>query len=262
MDRVNPKRNNPLRDPSLVLGKSWKKLKRLHPMAIDLERVSMLRTASIETLTDTAALEELIVRLGLNDDGLEEFPAFLHGCCGQGLRIWQYPIQFAPYLVELSKLGIRSYLELGVRHGGTFVATVEYLMRFGTLERAVAVDIMPCPTMDAYRDLMPCARFERFNTQSPEFANFLDGCESFDLALIDANHDEREARREVELVKPRARILALHDIDNGDFPGIARVWSELVDSGHYDCTEFVLRYEGVGPFMGIGLARRRRNHGA
>lgn len=48
------------------------------------------------------------------------------------------------------RLNVQSYLELGVRHGGSFVATVEILRRMSALNTAIAVDIIACPAMDDY----------------------------------------------------------------------------------------------------------------
>jgi precorrin-6B methylase 2 len=54
---------------------------------------------------------------------------------------WQYPNQFSKYLAELAAHPVDRYLEIGVRHGGTFVITVEYLSRFHPVREAIAVDL-------------------------------------------------------------------------------------------------------------------------
>jgi len=64
-------------------------------------------------------------------------PDELYQFCGRGLHYWQYPNQFSKYLVRLSQFKVESYLEIGVRHGGTFVITVEYLSRFHPLKCAI-----------------------------------------------------------------------------------------------------------------------------
>jgi hypothetical protein len=78
----------------------WAGLNALHPSAIDLQRIGLLRQASREELADPAALERRILELGLDDEALAEFPPELHNRCGRGLRIWQYPVQFSKYLVQ------------------------------------------------------------------------------------------------------------------------------------------------------------------
>jgi hypothetical protein len=118
------------------LEKNWKKLKRLHPVSIDLTKIDLIREQSLELLSDPDEVKSLILELGLTDDSAEEFPVSIKANCGRGLHIMQYPIQFNRYLIDLSKLKINSYLEVGVRHGGTFVTTVEYLNKFHPLNFA------------------------------------------------------------------------------------------------------------------------------
>lgn len=232
-----------------------KKLKGFGAQMADSGRAELLKNAPSEELVNSEKLEELILKLGLNNEGLEEFPEKLRPFCGEGLLIWQYPIQFAPYLIALSKLKIRSYLEIGVRHGGTFIATTEYLSRFGSLDFSVAVDLLPCPVMKEYEDKNPQARFHRLNSQSKEFQEMLGQYKSFDLVLIDAFHEENHCRREFQAVKKRAKAVALHDIASDDYPGIARLWQEIKAAGEHECYEFTRQYHEVGrSYMGLGLA--------
>jgi hypothetical protein len=238
---------------------AWKKLKSLHPQPLELDRIERIHARSLAELADPRELEILVRELGLNDEGIEELPAHLHPWCGQGLRIWQYPNQFSRYLAELSGRRIASYLEIGVRHGGTFVATVEILGRFHLLERAVAVDVLPCPSLGEYGRRNPFAVFLRANTQAPDFPRRLDEHgERFDLVLIDSLHEEAQCRSEFLLVRERAAIVAFHDIASVRYPGVAKVWSEVKASGDYDCLEFTDQYPEIGArFMGLGVAIRK-----
>jgi cephalosporin hydroxylase len=236
------------------LEKNWKKLKRLHPILIDLTKIELIREQSLEFLADAERLKSLILELGLTDDSAEEFPESIYPYCGHGLYIMQYPIQFNQYLLDLSRLKIRSYLEVGVRHGGTFITTVEYLNRFYPLDFAVGIDIMPCPSIVEYQKINPQADFVKINTQTNQFSDFLSKYERFDLVLIDANHEENECRNEFTAVKNKANIIVFHDIDNIDFPGVKKVWNEVKASGKYNCCEYTEQYAKIGPYMGIGMA--------
>lgn len=228
-------------------------LKGLHPTAIDLQRIALIRERAPSELGLATELEALLIKLGLNDEGLNELPPELHSACG-GLRLWQYPTQFSKYLVQLSRLKVRSYLEIGVRHGGSFVATSEYLERFQPLDFVVAVDIIECPSLADYQKLNGKARFWCLNSQETEFVARLDALGAVDLVFIDSHHEEQQCRSELALLAPRASLLAFHDIANVNCPGIARVWQELKASPLYRCFEYVDQYPGLGPFMGIGLA--------
>ena len=68
-------------------------------------------------------LEQLLPTFGMNDEILNEMPAEFSEHFGKGVKFWQYPNQFAPYLKHLSTLKIDSYLEVGCRWGGTFILT-------------------------------------------------------------------------------------------------------------------------------------------
>ena len=87
--------------------KSWGKLRQLRPSPIDLSKIALIRAQCHAALRDPDRLEALILALGLNDDGLEDFPPALRPHCGHGLRIWQYPREFARYLAQLVRLGVR-----------------------------------------------------------------------------------------------------------------------------------------------------------
>ena len=67
------------------LEKNWKKLKRLHPISIDLTKITLIREQSIEFLSNPDNLKSLILELGLTDDSAEEFPPSVYPYCGQGL---------------------------------------------------------------------------------------------------------------------------------------------------------------------------------
>jgi hypothetical protein len=235
----------------------WARLKRLSATDIDLGRVAVLREATLEELRDVARLETLVAELGLNDEAMGELPSCLHAHCGHGLRLWQYPNQFSKYLVHLSRLGIRSYLEIGIRHGGSFVTTAEYLERFTPLAFAVGVDIIPCPAMECYQTQNSKARFWCANSRAADFAARLDSLGAIDLAFVDSHHEEEQCRAEFEVLAERARIIAFHDISNLGCPGVGRIWRHIRAMPDFDCHEFVEQYPGLGPFMGIGLAIKK-----
>jgi hypothetical protein len=232
-------------------------LRGLHPEPIDLGRIALIRDQEPSYLSRAENLELLLPQLGLNDEGLYEFPPELHPFCGQGLRVWQYPSQFAGYLAQIVSLGVRSYVELGIRHGGSFVTTVEVLERFRRLDYAVAVDIIPCPAMAQYAAINPRIEFACMNTQGAGFAALLARLHSIDLIFIDSQHEEEQCRREVAAVRDCASMLALHDISNVGCPGIGKVWQEIKASGDFACFEYMDQYAGMGPYMGIGLAVRK-----
>lgn len=63
-------------------------------------------------------IEKTICSFGLNDEVLNEQPITLSEYYGKGIKIWQYPKQFAKLLLRLKDLKIDSYTEIGCRWGG------------------------------------------------------------------------------------------------------------------------------------------------
>ena len=235
------------------------------PELIDLGPAALIAEHDPAWLSDAGNLErELLPRLGLSDDVPHVYPAALQHAVGQGLRHWQYPRQFAPYLAELSRRSVHSYLEIGVRHGGTFVITVEYLSRFGAVERAVAVDLDHVPALDAYAQQRPEVRAVQADSRSQRFARVVRELGPFDLVLVDGNHAYKAVRGDIETILPYTSMLALHDIVDDASPGVRRAWAELraEQDAEFELLEFTAQYDEVlavigRPVLGIGLAIRR-----
>jgi hypothetical protein len=233
---------------------------------IDLGLLRLLRETSLSALTDEHFLEEkLLPQLGLNDEGLAQLPDELFPFCGRGLRIWQYPSQFGPYLALLGRLALRSYLEIGVRHGGTFVCTVEYLSRFQLLRAAVAVDLGPCASFQRYAKTNPACRFLQMDSHGAAFREFLERGEPFDLVLIDGDHSEAGCWEDFALVRGKAGVIAFHDIVSDAVPGVGAVWRKVQQTcaKEYEFFEFTAQYPSVARrtsqrFLGIGVAVPKR----
>ena len=223
------------------------------PEPIDTAPLALLSGADVR---DVHAMEhEVLPRLGLADDVPHVFPQHLQPHVGTGVRHWQYPCQFAPYLAAAAERGVRSYLEIGVRHGGTFLITVGALKPTD----AVAVDIDRVPALDGRSDVT----FLRADSRSRRFKRFLEG-RTFDLVLVDGNHAYDAVRSDVETVLPHARMIALHDIVDDASPGVRRMWAELRcdHADAFEFAEFTAQYDEVrraigAPVLGIGLAVRR-----
>jgi hypothetical protein len=243
----------------------WKLNKKRGLRLIDLPRVALIREKPTAYLLDPHKIEtELLPALGLNNEHLPEFPEELYKFCGYGLYFWQYPNQFGAYLTRLAQWPIASYLEIGVRHGGTFVITVEYLQRFHPVERAIGVDILNSPSVLRYRKFNRNADFFRFDSRSPEFAAFLERQKIFDLVFIDGDHSEAACRNDFLRVKDHANIVAFHDIASDICPGVCAVWSEVRTKygDEYEFFEFRDQYRSVltrtgKAYLGMGIAAKK-----
>jgi hypothetical protein len=235
------------------------------PQMIDLSRVDLIQGRGSVWLSDPANLEhDLLPALGFPGDLPAVFPDALQPLLGRGLRVWQHPIQFAPYLAHLAGYPVHSYLEIGVRHGGTFVTTVEYLSRFTDVREAVAVDIERVPAVEEYARHRAGVRSLQVDSTTPEFARYVGARPPFDLVLVDGDHSYTACRSDVDTIRNHANMIALHDIVD-DAIGVARVWSELQaqHAADYEFFEYVAQYESVverigRPVLGLGLAVRKQ----
>lgn len=248
--------------PKLGLGQA---LGHQIPAAIDIAPLDLIRTADRSALADAVYLESrLLPELGLNEDLAEFFPSSLQRYTARGLRSSQYPRQFAAYLAFLRQYPIRSYLEIGVQHGGTFLITVEFLRRFQTLERAVAMDMFDVPALHAYTATGLPATLLRLDSRSRRARREIEELGPFDLVLVDGDHAEAGCRADFELVRPHASMIAFHDIAGANTPGVAKVWTDIRAeySDRYDFVEFTQQYEDVrartnASFLGLGVAVRK-----
>lgn len=218
-----------------------------------------LRHTPLSHLKDVTYLEHVLLpKLGLNDEVLREFPEHLYPWCGTGLRSWQYPCQFARYLVYMSVRSIRNYAEIGVRYGGTFIITVEYLRRFNAISLAYAVDIEPAPILLAYAARHPEVVYDVRSSRSDETVCRLQE-RQWDLVMIDGDHSRDGCWSDYEHVHRNARLIALHDICSDSCPGVVDVWQDIRTATPKEhLTEFVDQYEEVadrthGRFLGIGV---------
>ena len=241
-------------------------MKREKMKLIDLSLVSLIREKDLDYLSNPKLVEsELLLELGLNNEALHEFPEELKNFCGKGLLHWQYPKQFSMYLTQLSKLKIESYLEIGVRHGGTFVITIEYLEKFHLLKNAVGIDIDYCPSLIEYKKINPKINFMKIDSQSSRFKKFITDHTGFDLVLIDGDHKETACRNDFETVRDKGNIIVFHDITSDVCSGVGRVWNQVKATypDEYQFFEFIDQYESVSErtgqvFLGIGMAIKKK----
>lgn len=127
---------------------------------------------------------------------------------GSWLRIIQLPKEFAEFLVWMSENEINTYMEVGVSTGGSWFFVDSYLRAVNPNYRgSVGYDTASkLRDSEAYFRRFPSAKFRhRGSTQI-----HLRG--QFDLAFIDATHEENWVWHDFNKVKDNCRFVAFHDI--------------------------------------------------
>jgi hypothetical protein len=161
---------------------------------------------------DLETLENLLPTFGMNGENDNELPKELSEHFNKGIRFWQYPNQFAPYLKHLSQYEIKSYLEIGCRWGGTFIITNEILSKLNGDIKSYACDLIP-PTyiMEEYSKHR---EFGYFQTNSNLLTKDMIK-HDIDLILIDGDHSYLGLSRDFEVSKQfNPKYVVFHDIQN------------------------------------------------
>ena len=226
--------------------------------------VDKIRAVPAHKRFDVPFIEhELIPELGLNNEQLPEQPQELSNFFGKGIHIFQYPSQLARYLVWLSfnAKGMRSYMEIGCRWGGTFIVVTEWLRMLNgeELDYAVAVDpINESPFVRRYREIagFPVLYLQMFST-SPEFLEFSKASKP-DMVFIDGDHSMAGVMTDHANARRFAKIIGHHDVSSDSCPDTTMFWQYLkFAEDRFEAAEFTQQYASVnGNFLGIGVLKR------
>lgn len=177
----------------------------------------------------------------------------------------QVPDELAAFVAFAVERGVRSYLEIGCRYGGTFEAVVGALAPGA---RGVALDFPGGAFGDvaSTEHLLGALRLLRRRgylvdaifgpSSAPEVVERARRSAPFDLVLIDGDHSYAAVSRDLAIYGGMGRVVALHDIVSPPGPrcraglpiDVPRLWREICASGA-TTREIVAR----GSDMGIGL---------
>lgn len=226
--------------------------------------IEKIRRMPLQRCYDAQYLEHtLIPELGLNNEALQEQPPELGAYFGKGLHLWQYPTQLASYLVWLAHnaRGVRKYLEIGCRWGGTFILVNEWLKKVGAeIEFSLAIDpIAPTPFIKKYMEVSttPVQYIQNFSTSADVIA-YLRIC-SPDIVFIDGDHSMKGVMFDHLLARQAAKIIVHHDIASRACPDSSLFWSYVRQAeSDFEAVEFTQQYASVGAnYLGIGVLKRR-----
>jgi hypothetical protein len=151
--------------------------------------------------------------------------------------------EFREFLKLIGENNVRSYLEVGSKHGGSLWRIANTLPRGS---RVVSVDLPhgDGSFKESQKNLEEC--IEELGRRGYEAHLFLGDSTKqvvidqvralapFDLCLIDANHTEPYVRKDWQNYGPMARMVAFHDVGHtkpiggGKMPiQVPKVWNEI-----------------------------------
>jgi cephalosporin hydroxylase len=208
-------------------------------------------------------IEEILPTFGMNDESLDEMPEIFKPYFGWGIKFWQYPNQFSKLLTFLKDKEIDSYLEMGVRWGGTFIIMNEFLMKYNPMLEAHCLDIIPASDiLHKYQTEYRSSRFwyHQMESNSPFFFVNLEGGDNIlpnkkiDLVFIDACHAYHCIMRDYYLsLMLGPKFIMFHDIVNVNTKGAKLAWDQI-KKNHKKTYEFIDQYDDMnGKYLGIGL---------
>lgn len=209
-------------------------------------------------------IEEILPTFGMNNECTFEIPKRFESYMGWGIKFWQYPNQFSKLLCHLKDKDIDSYLELGVRWGGTFIIMNEFLLKYNPILESRALDVIPpSEILSIYQNEFRKKKFIYHETDTHDIflVESIEGREvsesinkKIDLVFIDACHAYQCVKHDYHMALMfGAKYIIFHDIVNQSTKGAVNAWNEIKRL-HKKTYEFVDQYDELnGKFLGIGL---------
>ncbi|CAM5769781.1 class I SAM-dependent methyltransferase [Bosea minatitlanensis] len=184
-----------------------------------------------------------------------------------GRRASQHPDELAEFIALMQCEGVRSYLEIGARHGDTFH---EVALNLHTPSVMAAVDLPGGNwgvrtsqshldrAAESCRDMGHNIALMLGDSRSKDVISMVEGYGPFDAALIDGDHLYDGVKADWLNYGPMAHIVAFHDIagdgvlqKSSKLPvEVPRLWNEI--KGGFRHVEIV----APGSTMGIGVIWR------
>jgi predicted O-methyltransferase YrrM len=163
-----------------------------------------------------------------------------------GLKLQQIPKEYANVLFEIIKIQPKSYLEIGIGNGGSWL-TYSFLLR-KTLKISHAVDNLAYAKYIKQKsdDFNYIRDYLRNHIDNVEFFNsdsklFLDSNDNmYDVIFIDGDHSyegvKNDFLKSIRHVN-KGGIVIFHDIISVGSPGVAKFWNEY--KNQYNYKEFI-----------------------
>lgn len=173
-----------------------------------------------------------------------------------GLELQQVPKEYAELLYLLKENNTRTYLNIGIGKGGSFI-TESYIQE--DLDLCVAVDNSSYWHSHQKDKIIENINWLENNIKAKvEFYDadstlFLKSCkQKFDVIFIDGDHSYdgvySDYINSLPLLDDNGLII-FHDINSHECPGVVKLWNEIKNK---NCIEFIYSVQcGIGVFKAI-----------
>jgi cephalosporin hydroxylase len=225
------------------------------------EIINFIHGDEFDKLSNNQLVHE-ISTFGLNDEVTEEQPIHLSEYFGKGIRMWQYPIQLAPYIKWLRTLNVKSYCEIGVRWGGNFITTSEILIKNNPNVKLYACDMIEKSDILLNYDNYTEYEYLHYGSNTSQFKSFVHN-NHIEMVFIDGDHSYEGCLSDYKLFENNlnTKYIVFHDISHTGL-GVIRVWNEVKNDSRFDHFEFTEQYpdeqkKSTGSFLGFGILVRK-----
>jgi len=163
-------------------------------------------------------------------------PDYFHAKKTGGLKLQQVPEEYSSLLLLLKESNVKTYLELGIGNGGSFVTACYFMQE--SLETAVAVDNLAYRNLgigqnekeivDYINSIDISAELRFSNNKTDDYFKMCQ--DNFDCIFIDADHSYEGAKRDYENALKhinKGGLIIFHDINSAACPGIMKLWQEV-----------------------------------
>lgn len=167
---------------------------------------------------------------------------------GQESLALQYANEAKFLTLFLAENGIKSFFEVGLRHGA-FSQLLDRMLKF---ERIGGSEFVVTPML---QKLMEDKRYKIFagDHHGAEYRKWREAQEPYDFVFIDGGHSYNDAMRDYLRERAfRPRFIGFHDVWNIACLGAKRMWDELPGKLVYYCN--------TDPSQYLFIANRRKNY--
>ena len=196
---------------------------------------------------DLIKMDQSTLKDWICNEAGSQIPSYFYCTKDKNLQLQQIPEEYSKFLTFIKDRDIKTYLELGVGNGGSFLINSIFLQR--------SADTLHCVDNIAYRDthvkqtpekiqlkinilkdMFPEKDIKFTNISTDDF--FKNNTRMYDCIFIDADHSYEGVKADyINALKAinKNGFIIFHDVGNmSDGVGVGRLWEEIKHNYNYE----------------------------